>query len=538
MISRRSRSLLLAGALAVGAPVAAVVVAPARPAHAYAVGPAVPIETLARSADVVCKGTVVADRAVVDPSFDRISGYEVRETELRVVSLLKGPPATRTVRYRHFAPKAGEPTMFAPPSFTFTVGRTYLLLAAHVGGDVYRPITRAPTEKDDQAVLLAADDRPHRGATITDALWGELRALAASAAEADVLTAIQQLGERSGGRTSRLRDLDRKAALAVIQPLILHRSPAVASAAVRVFAADSPYLDDAQAPYWLAGVGKGTIPGVVARKPPASPSAGAATRELLAVAGGTGATELRALALRALGRSGGLSAAGLAALARDPEVAIRAAAVLVSAELPDRQIVRAGAVDPAPAVRRAAALAVGFGQDPSVLPVLDRLLGDPAPEVRSAAAMSLLSFAPDQAAPLLTARLGTDFRPLFVNALARRDPAPHLALLAEVIEKQLQPTAWWGGRIPAADSWEILFEHVKSRAPGDLTSGRFDRSLDALERMRWFSSAEPRDLYALYVRRGMTARAKAFRAAMRKSGPFDMEPYFDMVDRSPQTYVP
>lgn len=535
---RRCRSLLLAGALVTGLHVAGTAVAPPRSAEAYAVGPAIPIETLARSADLVCKATVVADRAVVDPWFDRISGFEVRETELRVVSIVKGPATTRTVRYRHYAPKAGEPTMFAPPHVTFSVGRTYLLLAARVGGDVHRPLSKAPTQKDDQAVLLAADDRPHRGSTVTDAIRGELHALAASASDDDVLVAIRQLDERSGGRASRLHDLDRKDALATIQPLILHRSQAVAAAAVGVFGEDSPYLDDAQAPFWLAGIGKGTIPGIAARKPPSSPTSGGATRELLAVAGGTGPVELRGLALRALGRSRTLPAARLATLARDPEVAIRTAAVLVSAELPDRQIVRAGAADPAPDVRRAAALAVGFGQDPSVLPLLDRLLVDPAPHVRSAAAMSLLSFAPDQAAPVLAAHLGGDFRPLFVNALARRDPTPHLALLAEVIEKQLRPSAWWGGRIPAADSWEILFEHVKARPAAELVAGRHDRSLDALEHMRWFSSAEPRDLYALYVRRGLPARAQAFRAAMRKSGPFDMEPYFTMVDQRPETFVP
>jgi len=105
-----------------------------------------------------------------------------------------------------------------------------------------------------------------------------------------------------------------------------------------------------------------------------------------------------------------------------------------------------------------------------------------------------------------------------------------------VIEKQQQPSQWWGGAIPAGDSWHILFEYVKARPAAEL--GSLTSSLDALEHMKWFSSSQPRDLYALYLRRGLTARARRFREAMRKAAPFDMERDFDMADKSPQAYVP
>ncbi len=71
-----------------------------------------------------------------------------------------------------------------------------------------------------------------------------------------------------------------------------------------------------------------------------------------------------------------------------------------------------------------------------------------------------------------------------------------------------------------------------------LARGTFDASLAALERMSWFSSSEPRDLYALYVRRGLRARAVAFRAALRTSAPFPMDEYLDQVDRDPGTDAP
>jgi hypothetical protein len=70
-------------------------------------------------------------------------------------------------------------------------------------------------------------------------------------------------------------------------------------------------------------------------------------------------------------------------------------------------------------------------------------------------------------------------------------------MLAEIIEQQLQTANWWGGAFPAGDSWRILFDFVKSRPAAELAAGKLDRSLDALERMHWFGSGEPTELYAL-----------------------------------------
>ena len=90
----------------------------ARPAAAsYLVGPAVPLEQLAKGADLVCKATVTADRPVTDPWFEKITGFEARETELRLVSILKGPADAKVVRFRHYAVAPG-PTMYAPRSTT------------------------------------------------------------------------------------------------------------------------------------------------------------------------------------------------------------------------------------------------------------------------------------------------------------------------------------------------------------------------------------------------------------------------------------
>ena len=161
-----------------------------------------------------------------------------------------------------------------------------------------------------------------------------------------------------------------------------------------------------------------------------------------------------------------------------------------------------------------------------------------AAAVATPGAVALLSFSVDAAAPVMAAHLGSGFMPLFVNALAARDPQPYLSQLADVIERDLRPDRFWGGSIPAGVSWKILFGYVKDRPAAELVAGKHDRSLLALERMRWFSSSEPRALYALYLVRGLKRRAARFRVAMRKASSFDIDYYFDMADKSPSTYVP
>jgi len=125
----------------------------------------------------------------------------------------------------------------------------------------------------------------------------------------------------------------------------------------------------------------------------------------------------------------------------------------------------------------------------------------------------------------MKATLASDFRPLFVNALASADPGPYVAMLAEVIEQQgVAPGDWpagwnYGGLIPAGDSWQILFDYVKSRPADELTAGKLDRSLDALERMNWYDSGQPCGLYALYLNHGLVSRAKEFGTTARKRAP-------------------
>jgi hypothetical protein len=68
-------------------------------------------------------------------------------------------------------------------------------------------------------------------------------------------------------------------------------------------------------------------------------------------------------------------------------------------------------------------------------------------------------------------------------------------------------------------------------------SGKFDRYLDAMEKVGNYSSSEPCDIYAFYLQRGMTERASKFRQAAKKAIPYDMEYYFKQVDENPSLYT-
>jgi hypothetical protein len=521
----------------------AIVACAALPVHADILSPALGLEELAQKVDLVCKATVVADRVVTDEWFPPIGGYEARETELRIVSVIQGTASSHVIRFRHYT-SVPTPQVNVRQSHELVHRRTYLVFARQAPDGTYRQLSKGQTTAGSQGVLLAANAEKHSGATIRETVWSELLALLDSSDESGAIEAIQQLDTLSGGGAHRswpkLKELERSHVLAALRPLLANPKVAVATAAVTVFGAESPYFDNSSAPHWLAGMGKGTIPGSYPREPTSRAAADFAVKELLdlAVAGTT--PQLRALAIRTLAPSREISAAMISGWLRDPNVDVRASAVLASADRADREAIASGSRDRSPEVRHAAALAVGFAQDPRLVPLLGTLLGDQQAKVRAAAALSLLSFAPSDVEPVLKANLAHEFRPLFINALARADAQPYLPLLAENIGQGLSPNMpanWWGGSIPAGDSWAILYAFVKSRPTSDLASGALDRSLDALEGMQWYSSAEPRALYALYLNRDMHARAQRFREATRKSLPYNIDEFFDMADKDPESFI-
>ncbi len=82
-----------------------------------------------------------------------------------------------------------------------------------------------------------------------------------------------------------------------------------------------------------------------------------------------------------------------------------------------------------------------------------------------------------------------------------------------------------------------MFDYLKKQPVADLVAGKHDASLASLEKMKWFGSSEPTSLYALYVRAGMTARAKQFREFMKTAVSYAIDQYFDMADKNPTNYL-
>jgi HEAT repeat protein len=414
------------------------------------------LEELARTADLICKATVVADRSVIDDSFKPAEGFEVREAELRVVSSLKGGPPN-VIRFRYYGRPQSSPasalTKLLRDAYdylsgtynylsrkgeternSFSVGRTYFMVASQIAGGTYREMAAfvPPSHRTffvtgppppyygmiSPGVLLAADAKPHRGTTLTEAAWTEQLALLKSPREDDVLEAVHLLDRMSGGPAWERRGptiFERDEVLVAIEPLIESKSVDIAVSAVTVFGGDSPYFYDHDVPFWLVGIGKGRITGLGARKRPPNPVvANIGAKELLQVATYGMTPKLRALAIRALGRRPyAYPAAIVSVWARDPNVEVRRAAVLASADVPDREPIVAASTDGSPDTRCMAAVAVAFAQDPHLLPLLERLLHDPVADVRSTAALSLLSYPADQAAQVMDDNLTSDFRLLF-----------------------------------------------------------------------------------------------------------------------------
>lgn len=521
-------------------------------ARGYPVGPAVGLEKLTEEADIIFKGTAVSSGPVQDAWFQPYPGYVGLQTQFQVVSVLKGEGPGKLLTFRHYDedPKP-QGRMFQPQYYHFEPGRTYVVFAKKAGpAGVFRQLWKYHKTKVDQGVVRCADDKPAAaGKTVKEILWAELTTMLASAGASDVVYAVGQLDEMSGGhgrfgRFGGLSDFDRKDVLVAVRGLMGNPEPKIARAAITLVGSHNPYMSDERALFWLATVGSAEVPGIGKMDPKMKNIGGELFgKDLVALAGGKAPQETRALAIRALGlvREASLERPIERWLA-DPAPAVRASAVLLLADFPGPATCRRLAVlagHPSSEVRACVARAAGFSQQAATADVLARLLADKEFKVRQAAAMSLLSFSPNREAIAAIFRANLDneeFQPLFLNALAREKPAQYLDALARAVENKTEPKRFWGGQIPAFTAWEILFRYLQAQPADTVCSGKLDRYLDAMEKVGNYSSSEPRDIYAFYVQRGMTERAQRFRQAARKAASYDLDYFFKQVDANPSLY--
>jgi HEAT repeat protein len=513
------------------------VLAPARLSYTYPVPPSLPLDKLVQEADVIVKAVIVGSRPLDDePWFRKCPGFRAYTTELKVISVIKGDVPAGAVVFQHYATAKEEGgNEFMPLHYDLQVGKGYLIFSKKTDrAGVLRQLWEYHRIKEDQGVVRAADAKPVMEKAVGEIIWAELVKLLTSPDTQDILYAIRQLDDMSGGPLrDQLRDFERGRVLAAIAPTLSHRDPKVVEQAVRAIGAASPYLLDGDALFWLAAIGGGYIPGVVKLDTSRKNEGGTTCwKELIRTADRDDLpANMRGLAIRALGRAPRPEVeAAVERWLQDRQPPIRQAAALLLADFPgDRTNTRLKklAGDESLVVRVGAARAVGFGQIDSLLALLDSLLDDKVETVRYVAALSLLSFPPARSEPFLKKRVDDpDFRSVFVNALAQTNPEPYLDALVDIITRKLEPRQFWGGAGPSGDSWNILFKYVQQQ---DLS--RMGRYLDALESVKFYSSSEPRDLYALYVKSGLTDRARRFREKCKKTISFDMEYYSNAVDR-------
>ncbi|HUW30481.1 MAG TPA: HEAT repeat domain-containing protein [Planctomycetota bacterium] len=523
-------------------------------AQAYLVGPAVSLEKMTEQSDTIFKGTAISTQPAKDDWFTPYEnqGFIVCETQFTVVSVIKGNPPAGKLLFRHYDEEPNSRGReFQPQYYRFAPGKTYVVFAAKADTPgVFRQLWKSHTIKADLGAVRCADSKPVAAKTVTDALWAELTAMLANANADDVTYAIRQLDEMSGGGlgwapvSGGLSDFDRTDVLAAVRSLMGNRDPKIAQAAIAVVGSHNPYMTDERALHWLATVSSVDVPGIGKMDPKmTNPGGDLYWKDLVAIADGKADDDTRSMAVLALGlvREPALQKPIERWLA-DRAAAVRASAALLLADFPGpetRTRLTALAGDPEPRVRVCVARAIGFSQQAQLAGVLAKLITDADRTVREAAAMSLLSFSPknDAIAEIFRANLANEeFQPLFLNALARENPAPYLDNLATAVERKTEPKNFWGGQIPPFAAWEILFKYLQAQPADAIRSGKLDRYLDAIEKVGNYGSSQPRDIYAFYLQRGMTERARKFREAAKKAVKYDLDYYFKQVDENPSLY--
>lgn len=513
--------------------------------NAYLVGSSLSMDELAEASDVIMKAKVLSSEPVADDWFDEVHGFEPYSTQMQVISVIKGDLPEGNVSFHHYgSTRANAGFEYVPQFYDFKKGRSYIVFAkiTETTG-VLRQLWKSHRLKIDQGLFLAGDDQPvPRGRKLREIIWEELSRLLESPDTEDVLYAIRQFDELSGGAYYELNDFNRGEVVDTIHAFVSSKNIEVAKAAIQTLASYNPYFRDDFAVHWLATIGGGKIRGmgkwdlnrdyVGGRK---------YWRELAAIVDSDEPAEVRAPALRAMGRSEEPAIEKfLIKWTKDPEPLVRQAAVVLLSDFPGEktlQILKQRSEDESAKVRLGVARAIGFGKFKTLLQVLEKLLDDKDTQVRHGAALSLISFAPKEVEKILKAHMeDKDFKSVFVNALAEENPEPYLDALAEIIENRLEPPNFWGGQIPSFTSWDILFKYLQKQDMSELRSGKFNYYLDALENSKFYGSDQPRDLYAFYLQRNMMDRAQKFREACKSRISFDMEYYFEQVDNNPDMY--
>jgi hypothetical protein len=517
-------------------------------AFSYIVGPAKSLEKLTQESDLIFKGKVIGSDLVQLNSFKDFPNYSEKETKFQNISILKGHSPGDEIIFQHYTEKEiTGMSWYSPQFYNFSLDQTYIVFAKKTErGKKFQQLQKSHTSKIDQGVFLCDNDTRRPKISVKEAVWQEMMALLQSSSPKNIIYSIQQLDDMSAGKAqgTRLQDYDRELVLKNVAPLIQSDDEAVVNNAVSFLGSHNPYLKEERTLFWLTTVGSAKFPGIGEMDQQMKNLGGERFhKELIALASHGSSEETRSKAILALGLIGKPYVyKALKVWLRDPSPLIRASATLLLADfshLASADLLRGMASDESPNVRGNAAKAIGFGQNVAMTGVLENLLWDGEAKVRKNAAMSLLSFSLNEIGLediFKRSKEVQEFKPLFLNALARSDASTYLNELAYSIENNITPKNFWGGRTPSFSSWEIMFSFLQGKTHREIRSGKYNPYLDTLEKVGNYSSSEPRDIYAFYLQRNMGKRAKAFRAKAKKNLSYDIDYYFNQVDENPERY--
>ncbi len=505
------------------------------------------------------------------------------ETELRVISTLKGEPGGERIRYRHvcvYPMSEGSPFLSVdvigrvPANNTLQQGRSYIVFAAAteepgVYTQVEYKMVVTRNLEESPAVVLAANDSPvDAGKTVQEIIWDELTGLLKSVNPDDVLYAITHFDpeeRRDPSPQTTFFGFSRHRVVKALEPLLEDANAKIALEAIREIGRDSPYMPPLPDPFLYTDKGP---PGMSdynlvpeGQRPPFVNVGGQYCREALcAVANGSvpaagtrtpEAVNLRRLAVLALARTGEPEVfEQVKVWVTDPEPEIRAAAARLLEDFPSGEssaMIDRLAGDENETVRTTALRVAGTTSGVCSPAMLVKLANDADPGVRATAAMVAGASQPPEMLPPLIAMLSESDRRARLSAannllkypmddirptlLAHRDDPDFgveftFALATENPEMYLD---WLMGNIEsgrerplmtAFKSWNILLKYLHTLDDTALNSPETARMLDVLESMENIAWIKLWvDLVNLYNKRGITERTNSLAEKILNSLP-------------------
>jgi hypothetical protein len=329
-------------------------------AKAYFVGPAVSLDKMTGMADVIVKATAISTVETNVPSFESIQGFAPSVTTFKVISVFKGEPSSNTITFQHYAQAGGGMGMFMPQHYEFTNGQSYILFAKKTDSpNVFIQLWKNHTAKEDEGVLRAADNSLLKAKTVKEAYWEDLLEMRASTNADDVVYALHQLDQMSGGKSSLwlggLADFQRTNVIELVRPLLkVQEDKKILKTAIVVVGSGNPYING-QPELWLA-TSKGHLPGWASLDSGFDNSSGRLVwHELAAIADSHVSPEIRSEAIRALGRTQVAEVTPLLERwAQDSELPVRQAALVLLADVPNetsQRLIQAAVEDNAIEIR-------------------------------------------------------------------------------------------------------------------------------------------------------------------------------------------